>query len=283
MLKKIFLWVAAVIITLAAVVYQRITGPTKPLRVEFTYAGEVYKTKFARSLETPISVEQSKDYNSLGYTVDLEIPIDSSVSKGNIYLKYKRYPTNDTLTTINGEIYCDGVKFSLPAQPPAGKLIYSVYMLEDGLEKSLGEDIIIRFKNSVPMWVLLPHVLLMFIAMLLANYTGFISLFRGFNHNRMALLTIIVLGAGGLIFGPLVQKFAFGEFWTGWPLGEDFTDNKTLVAFIVWVVAYMMNRSKSRRYIYVIAAVIMMLVYSVPHSTAGSEFDHSKGEVITGR
>jgi len=37
--------------------------------------------------------------------------------------------------------------------------------------------------------------------------------------------------------GPLVQLNAFGDLWTGWPFGGDWTDNKTLFAFIFWVIA----------------------------------------------
>lgn len=98
------------------------------------------------------------------------------------------------------------------------------------------------------------------------------------------MAVIILLGVGGLILGPMVQKYAFDAYWTGWPFGEDLTDNKTLVAFIVWVVAWLLNRKKgSRKYMYIIAALVMLLVYSIPHSTAGSEYDHTKGEVVTGR
>jgi hypothetical protein len=40
-----------------------------------------------------------------------------------------------------------------------------------------------------------------------------------------------------MILGPVVQKFAFGEYWTGFPFGTDLTDNKTLIAFIGWIIA----------------------------------------------
>ena len=124
----------------------------------------------------------------------------------------------------------------------------------------------------------------MFIAMLFSNFTGIAAYFKKIRIERYALAVIILLGVGGLILGPMVQKYAFDAYWTGWPFGEDLTDNKTLVAFIVWVVAWLLNRKKgSRKYMYIIAALVMLLVYSIPHSTAGSEYDHTKGEVVTGR
>ena len=40
-----------------------------------------------------------------------------------------------------------------------------------------------------------------------------------------------------MILGPLVQRLAFGTFWSGWPLGADHADNGALVVWLAWVVA----------------------------------------------
>ena len=47
----------------------------------------------------------------------------------------------------------------------------------------------------------------------------------------------MLLFAGGMILGPVVQNFAFGELWTSVPFSWDLTDNKTLVAFTFWIIA----------------------------------------------
>ena len=99
-----------------------------------------------------------------------------------------------------------------------------------------------------------------------------------------ALITLISLFLGGLILGPVVQNLAFGEFWTGWPFGGDLTDNKTLVSFAFWLIAAIRLRKHPEQKGWVLAAaVIMILVYLVPHSMFGSELDYSSGEVQTGR
>ncbi len=53
-----------------------------------------------------------------------------------------------------------------------------------------------------------------------------------------------------MILGPIVQKYAFGELWTGIPFGWDLTDNKTLIAFLFWILAVIMNRKKERPLVY---------------------------------
>ena len=55
---------------------------------------------------------------------------------------------------------------------------------------------------------------------------------------RYAWVTLVAdRRSAGLVLGPIVQKYAFGAYWTGWPFGEDLTDNKTLAMWLAWVVA----------------------------------------------
>jgi uncharacterized BrkB/YihY/UPF0761 family membrane protein len=85
------------------------------------------------------------------------------------------------------------------------------------------------------------------------------------------------LAIGGLILGPIVQKYAFDAYWTGWPFGHDLTDNKSLVAFIFWVIALaMLSRNRVRRTWVVVAAVVTLVVFMIPHSMLGSEIDYTK-------
>jgi hypothetical protein len=83
---------------------------------------------------------------------------------------------------------------------------------------------------------------------------------------------------GGLILGPIVQQYAFGAFWTGWPFGHDLTDNKTIIAFIFWAIAlFQVMKKKPKAGIWVIVATIVMLaVYLIPHSVLGSEIDYTQ-------
>ena len=51
-MKKILLWVIAVILMISAVIYQRTTGPTYSFRGSFEAGGETYKYHLIRSEET---------------------------------------------------------------------------------------------------------------------------------------------------------------------------------------------------------------------------------------
>ncbi len=95
-------------------------------------------------------------------------------------------------------------------------------------------------------------------------------------------LTLIILLVGGMIFGPLMQLYAFGELWTGFPKGMDLTDNKTLIAVVFWVIAFIANRKKQRPIWIIIASIVMLMIYLIPHSMFGSEFNYDAGKVVTG-
>ena len=82
--------------------------------------------------------------------------------------------------------------------------------------------------------------------------------------------------------GPIVQKYAFGEFWTGVPFGWDLTDNKTLIGFSAWLIAVIANWKKERPVYSIIAAILLLVIYSVPHSMFGSELDYNTGSIGQG-
>jgi hypothetical protein len=117
----------------------------------------------------------------------------------------------------------------------------------------------------------------MFAGMLLSTAAGLAALDKKRNPRRFVLWTVALLFAGGFLLGPLVQKFAFGVAWSGFPLGLDLTDNKTLIAFLFWIVAFLAGRKgKPARPFVIAASLVTLLVFLIPHSLLGSEYDYSK-------
>jgi hypothetical protein len=101
-------------------------------------------------------------------------------------------------------------------------------------------------------------------------------------YKKYGVWTLILLIAGGFVFGTLVQYLAFGELWTGIPIGWDLTDNKTLIALIFWILAVVLNRKKEKPLYTALAAIVLLIVFSIPHSLLGSELNYSTGRVIQG-
>jgi hypothetical protein len=269
-MKKVILWILAVLITLTAVIYQKMTGPTYPKRVKVELNGKIYKLKLIRS-------HGGKD------DAPLELAINEPIKATAFYKFYPEHKDEEWKSTnfqlIDGKLVAD-----LPNQPPAGKLMYYVsFETNSGIVDIQKEaPVVIRFKGAVPDFILWPHVFFMFVAMLLSNVAGLFAIGKVDRYKFYTYLTVGALTIGGMILGPVVQKYAFGELWTGIPYGWDLTDNKTLIAYVFWVLALVGNLKKERRYLTIIAAIVILAVYSVPHSMFGSELDRTSGHVTQG-
>jgi hypothetical protein len=130
--------------------------------------------------------------------------------------------------------------------------------------------------------ILIPHILMMFLAMLFSNLAGLSAAFRASRMRVYMIATVICMLIGGFLFGPIMQHFAFGQYWTGVPFGWDLTDNKTLIAIVFWILALILNARKIRPAWIIVAAVMTLIVYSIPHSMFGSELNFATGVVTTG-
>jgi len=266
--KKTLIWIFAVLLTISAAIYQRLTGPTHPKRTQVTLSGQTYKFKLLRSTD------------SSG-----DCPITIKVTDPNVAgrLEYRIYPQKVDFTSLVMVRDGENLTASLPHQGMAGKLEYKI-ILSKGDETVVlndGSPLVIRFKGAVPQFVLIPHILIMFLAMLFSNVAGFFALFK-VPSLKMMNITLVTIFIGGLIMGPLVQKYAFDELWAGVPFGWDLTDNKTLIAFIAWVIAWWFNRKQESRYWVVAAMVVTMVIFSIPHSLFGSQLDPATGKIIQG-
>ena len=255
-MKKSVYWLLAIVITLVLSIYQRMTGPTYPKRITVELKGESYKIKLPRS----------------GVQHDEMVTLKGIPSDVSSQIHYRRYPSADEYTTADFVWEDSAWQAVLPVQPVAGKLQY--YITVDGKDYAADEPVVIRFRNDVPAIILVPHILLMFAAMLFAVYTFLLVVTRG-KYSLWLKITIGTLFVGGFILGPLVQHAAFGPWWAGFPYGTDLTDNKTLISFLFFIVALATLRWKYNKWVVVLAVLVMIVIFSIPHSTYGSEYDYT--------
>jgi hypothetical protein len=268
--------ILALLVSLSAALYQRLTGPTHPKKITIEMAEHTYSFKALRSHET---------------TEPALIRIPSGLKDQHPHLKFRRFPTQEAWTQTEFKQRVDSPEMliaELPIQPPAGKMEYQIVLNAQGKETFYPESPVrLRYKDPVPDWILIPHVYSMFAALLFGAWAFIESIIVSKRNEPMAIPTAVQLCTcffilGGFILGPIVQKFAFGEYWTGFPFGDDFTDNKVLTSVIFWLVAFYFNFRKPNSKSAILAALIMFAMYMIPHSFGGSQFDYSENKIKTG-
>lgn len=258
MTRRVILWTLAVVFTLVSLVFQRLTGPTRAVRGAVEIGGTEIRLKLLRS-----------------WGGDGDQPVAVAVPDPEVtgVLAWRRYPTGEPWTFVPMARRGGGLFSSLPHQPPAGKLEYEVRLSKGTEAKTFpSRPAVTRFKGEVSTAVLVPHVAAMFLGMFFSTAAGLFALASDRLFRRLCFTALAVFCAGGLCLGPMVQKQAFGEYWTGIPWGWDLTDNKTLFAILAWALAAIALRGgRLARWPVVAATVVTLAVFAIPHSTWGSE------------
>ncbi len=271
-LRQALLWALAGLIMLGSVAFQRLTGPTHPKRGGYVLAGQAFRYRLSRSGDS------ARDER-------IALPDPGQGVSGTLW--YRRFRTSEAFTPVPLARETRGARSdlsaSLPRQPAAGKLEYFLSLRQQDQTVRVpadGSTIVIRFKDAVPVPLLVSHVLLMFLGVLIGVRTGLAALVQGPDMRFLAWATLAALTLGGLVLGPFVQRYAFGAYWTGFPFGGDLTDNKTLLMWGAWALACGLlaatDRHLPRRIALGLAAAVMLTVYLIPHSARGSELDYSR-------
>ena len=267
MKRQIALLILSLFIAVVLMIFQRLTGPTYPISGKAQLGAETIRFQLLRSHAG---------------AADHTITVPTTNDKITGCVKWKRYKTDEPWQTVPLQRPTIGNTASLiatlPHQPPAGKLVYLVELTDGTNTVSLTgqQPVVIRFRGEVPPAILIPHILFMVLAMFLGARAALEACVNGQKIYWYACVTTASLVVGGMLLGPVVQYYAFGQFWTGFPFGYDLTDNKTLLSLVVWVLALWRGRQGHLRAWIIAAFVSLFVIYAIPHSVMGSELDYSK-------
>lgn len=253
------LWTLALLATLASAVYQRMTGPTYPARGHVVLGGKAIDYRLERSHET-----------GSDQLLRVEVP-DTDITGS---MTWRRFPSSEpyrVVPLIRTHGWLEGM---LPRQPPGGKIEYQLRLVRASESAVLPPNpAVTRFKDPVSTYVLIPHVLAMFLGMLWSTRAGLAAVTRG-ETRALTWTALALLVTGGFVLGPWMQHQAFGAWWTGVPFGYDLTDNKTLIAVVFWAIAaWRVRNGRPARVAVTVAALATLVVFAIPHSVWGTQID----------
>lgn len=249
-----WLWLIALLLTLVLARWQRVSGPTYPLSGTTAVAGADYRWQLERSHAGP---------------GDHPVKLRAPVSGASGTLEWRVHKSADAWTAVPMTPAGDTLTAPLPHQEPGQKLDYRVTLVANGESLTLPPSGIatLRFRADVPTWVLIPHIFVMFGALLLSARTGLEAFRKQPDFKLLTARTLAALVVGGFILGCIVSGYAFSMPWGGFPISNDPTDNKTLVAFLAWAVAAVpVFRGRNARAFVIGAALVTFAVFVIPHS-----------------
>ena len=205
-IKSAILWIIASVMTLGAAVYQKRTGPTYPVSGEKMVGDQKIYYHLIRTYNT-------------GSQAVVKIVVPDTAVKGEV--TFRRFKSYDKWTTEPMFRSGDTLMALLPGLPAAGKVMYQVAMAKGGAKVLLNDNpAVLRYKGAVPWFILIPHIFFIFFAMLLSARAGLEAIAKGRLTYVYTWFTVVFLAIGGLMLGPIVQKYAFDAYWTGWPFGS---------------------------------------------------------------
>jgi hypothetical protein len=247
--------------------WQTMSGPTYPVKGKLNVGGE------------EVVYELPRTHGGEGNEI-IKLCVPDNEVEGK--MKLKRYKSSDEWQVQHFTRTGDTLVAEIPHQAPAGKIEYQIFLRDESdVEYALTlNPVIIRFKGNVPVFYLILHILFIMASLVLSTRVGLEALAKGPKTTLWTFLTLIAFFLGGLVFGPIVQKYAFDAYWTGWPFGGDLTDNKTLLVFIVWLITYWrLKKNPGNRMLPIIATILMFIIFLIPHSVLGSEIDYTKAPI----
>jgi len=250
------LWLVSLLLTLVFGYWQRVSGPTWPLSGRAPLAGGSFAWRLERT------------HAGAG---DHVVVVRPGAAGATGALEWREHGAPSAWTRLEMRRAGDALIAALPHRAPGGKLDYRVRIGSGGTGVTLppGGQAVLRFRNDVPAWVLIPHIVCMLGALALGTRAALEAFRREPRLKGLTLRTIAALFLGGFPLGCAVSAYAFGRPWGGFPLGNDATDDKTLIAFLGWLAAGVAVFTLRRPRGWVVAAALLMLVvYLIPHSFA---------------
>jgi hypothetical protein len=151
--------------------------------------------------------------------------------------------------------------------------------------KQKAEGFVVSIEGKANRYLLGAHIAVIFVALFFYIFAGFLS-YQALQHRRSLLYIPRVAFLGTAAFfiasiplGMAVAYQTYGKPWTGFPVGDDLTDNKSLAILIYWAVCAVLYRGSLWRkdpshdflpmvtlpYVHLAGAAITVVLFILPH------------------
>ncbi|MGD9402698.1 MAG: hypothetical protein PVF95_10570 [bacterium] len=222
-------------------------------------------------------------------TVEVTVKVSPDIANPGIFLYYKS--EQELFVVVPMQRFEEGRYFGkIPAHERGSLIKYY-------LEGRAGEDLVVQvpaegrprfefyFKGTPNRYLLIAHIVIISIALfffVLAGYFGYRGLSdrrANLHAPRLGLVGAVLFFISGIAIGMIVSFQTYGRPWTGFPLGTDLTDTKSLAIVLYWIAATFLYRGSALRkdpstdmlpgrtipYVYIAGLVLTVVLFLLPH------------------
>ncbi len=253
MFRKILFLGIAIGISIVAVIIQQFLDKDYPYKTSILIGEKSY------NLSLPV-VNQG----TIDCIIELEIP-DTSIH-GAVYFKLFN---SQTKWKRNGLIRLNDKLVSiLPYQKPNVKLMYYLELTDGKNTYPIAKEqpVVVRYENEVPKYIQYPGVVLYFLALIIICYLGMVTLF-GIPDFKKYIRWAFILISIGTIFEAIRFFLAYHHLLLLPDPYNNFTFFKLIIIFLIWWAIYKLNSIKERRFLTLLAVIISLALYILPHQT----------------
>ena len=243
------------------------------------------KTRWMNLAHTPIEEAEA------GTEVTIEVQVEASgdIAEPGVFLYYKS--EQELFVVVPMQRFEEGRYFGkIPAHKRGSLIRYYV-------EGRAGEDLVVQvpaedsprfefyFKGTANRYLLISHIVVIFAALfffILAGYFAYRALKErraGLHVPRLGIVGTVLFFISSIPLGMIVAYQTYGKVWTGFPVGNDLTDNKSLVIMLYYIAATFFYRGSALRkdpssdllpgralpYVYIAGVVITVVLFLLPH------------------
>ncbi len=223
-------------------------------------------------------------------TLEAEVEVSEDIEDARLFLYY--VAGTQPREVVEMKLLEPGRYFtSIPSQE-RGTLV------EYYIEARAGSDLVVRvpaqdrspgfsfyYKGTANRGVLLSHVILMFVSLAILLLAGYLALRAIRNRKlvlhipRLAFLGAVVFFVSSFPLGMIVAYQTYGKPWTGFPVGTDITDNKSLAIVLYWAAATFLYRGsvfkkdpttdllsmRTLPFVYLAGVILTIVLFLIPH------------------
>jgi len=251
MFKKILFLAIAAIIAVISVFIQQFSSSDRP------YNQEIQINSIDYSFKLPV-------YHEANEVCSIELLVPDTSVRGVLF--YKLLKSKNDFKLINLIRMNEYLVSVLPHQKQNIKVQYYLQLNSAGKKYFIGKEnpLIVRFQGVVPKYILFPHVVLMFVALIFSCFAGMLTFSHIDSYKKYASVTFFLFTLAALIFGLIIHLVSFRHLFVQVANYNDLTFYKNGIIFLLWLLVYYVNKKYEFKYLTLAVSIFTLILFCIP-------------------